>query len=91
MNNYPNNLTAIEGVSSRTPSSYLRKAEIAKLFGVSTRTIENWTASGRIPVYRFGARLNRYRIGEVEEAVKAFRRHAVTLRGKIKTRSHIPN
>jgi phage terminase Nu1 subunit (DNA packaging protein) len=39
------------------PPEFVRKAEIARRFGVTTRTITSWYSMG-LPVVKVGARLN---------------------------------
>jgi excisionase family DNA binding protein len=46
---------------------YVKKTELAKLLGVSSRTIDTWVAKRMIPVMAISPRLHRYDV----EAVKA--------------------
>ena len=43
--------------------------QLADYFKVTTRTIANWRASGRIPFQRINARVIRYRLSQVEAAL----------------------
>jgi len=59
--------------SAQTPHRKLfRKQEIARLLGVSQRTIDNWTRQKRIPVHRFSSRLIRYDLEKVQRALDKF-------------------
>lgn len=43
----------------------------AEVFGVTPRTIRNWAAAGRFPLYRLpGGRTLRVRIDEIEDSLK---------------------
>jgi len=43
--------------------------QLADYFKVTTRTIANWRASGRVPFWRINARVIRYSLSEVEAAL----------------------
>lgn len=45
------------------------KREIARRYAVSTRTVDNWIASRLIPVLRFGPRLVRFPVREVDRVL----------------------
>jgi excisionase family DNA binding protein len=49
---------------------YLRKREIARLLCVSPRTIDKWVMDRRIPFIRMNARLNLYRLRDVQKALE---------------------
>ena len=50
----------------------LSKREIAAVFGVSPRTIENWIAQKRIPLLKLSARLTRFSLPKVEAALNRY-------------------
>ena len=54
----------------------LNPKELAAYLGVSTRTIQNLTSSGRIPCVRVGSKLPRYSIAAVVEALEEQRRRS---------------
>ena len=43
--------------------------ELASYLGVTTKTIFNWRAKGRVPFWRINPRLIRYKLSEVEAAL----------------------
>jgi len=43
--------------------------QLADYFKVTTRTIANWRASGRVPFWRVNPRVIRYLLSEVEAAL----------------------
>ena len=43
--------------------------QLADYFKVTTRTIANWRASGRVPFWRVNPRVIRYSLSEVEAAL----------------------
>ncbi len=45
------------------------KRVIARIFGVSERTIENWVAQRKIPFLRIGHRTMKFRIADVRRAL----------------------
>lgn len=69
------------GAGVKKLDTYARKFltvyELAHETGMSERLVRRLTALSVIPVYRFSAKCVRYRLGEVEEAVKAFRHGGV--------------
>jgi excisionase family DNA binding protein len=60
MINENNREQTLDGASERL----LKKAELAKRLGVSTRTIDDWQRRGRIAYFKIG-RSARYRWGDV--------------------------
>ena len=58
----------IESISKRL----LSKKELARAFGVSTRTIDNWIAQKRIPFLRLSARLIKFNAARVELALARY-------------------
>jgi excisionase family DNA binding protein len=54
------------------PKRLLSKRELAQVFGVSKRTIENWLAQKRIPQLRLSARLTRFSLPKVEAALARY-------------------
>jgi excisionase family DNA binding protein len=47
------------------PCPYLEKKEVADLFQVSCRTIDNWMAKGYLPYYKLG-RIIRFKLCDIE-------------------------
>lgn len=47
-------------------SDWWSLAQTAEYHGVSGRTVRNWVAAGRLPAYRVGSRLLRFRRDDVE-------------------------
>ena len=45
--------------------------DTARHFKVTTRTVREWAAKGRIPVYRINARCFRFDLRAVRQALKA--------------------
>jgi excisionase family DNA binding protein len=43
--------------------------QLATYLGVTTRTIANWRAEGRVPFWRINPRVIRYTLSEVEAAL----------------------
>jgi excisionase family DNA binding protein len=54
------------------PRIYVSVAESAEYLGVTTRTIRQMIADGRLRGYRSGTRLVRLRIDEIDAALKPF-------------------
>jgi predicted DNA-binding transcriptional regulator AlpA len=53
---------------STTPRKFLSNRQSAERHGVCTRTVDRWSAEGRLPKpYRFGPRIKRWASDEVEE------------------------
>ena len=52
------------------PSKYLTPQELAKYFNVPVGTIFSKTSRGELPVTRFGKRLPRYRVSDIEAWLK---------------------
>ena len=52
-------------------NTLLSTRELAEVLGVSTRTVSTWSAAGRIPRVRLGARTIRYELGAVLKAVRS--------------------
>ncbi len=49
---------------------YVRKAELAKMLGVSPRTIDNWLAKRMIPVIATSLRLHLFDVEAVKGALR---------------------
>lgn len=49
---------------------FVRKAELARLLGVSLRTVDNWLALRTIPYVAVSPRLHLFNVQEVEEALR---------------------
>lgn len=55
-----------------TTSDILRPGEAAKMLGVSTRTLANWTDQGRLQAIRLpGTGYRRYRRADIEALIAA--------------------
>jgi excisionase family DNA binding protein len=65
-------ISALKNGDESMPKRLLSKKELAKLLGVSTRTIENWLAAKRIPRLRLSARLTRFSLPRVEAALARY-------------------
>jgi predicted DNA-binding transcriptional regulator AlpA len=61
-----------DGTEAATPKRLLSKRELAAIFGVSQRTIENWLAEKRIPRLQLSARLQRFSLPKVEAALARY-------------------
>jgi len=57
-----------------SPEALLTRRELARLCKVSTRTIDNWVAAGRLPVIRHSARCVRFCWREVLNAFRDAKR-----------------
>jgi excisionase family DNA binding protein len=61
--------------NSRSASEYtpqlLTKRELANTLKVTTRTIETWVASGRIPAIRISPRCVRFELGAVLNHIRS--------------------
>ena len=69
--------TCTASKSETAPSlAFATKAQIAKGVRVSTKTIETWVRERRIPAYKVG-RTIRFKLDEVEAALRAFRTDSV--------------
>jgi excisionase family DNA binding protein len=49
---------------------FVRKAELARLLGVSLRTVDDWLARRLIPYVAVSSRLHLFNVQEVEEALR---------------------
>lgn len=56
---------------NRPAQKYVSKPDLAAMFGVTPRTIDNWAAEGKIRGYRLG-RTVRFSLAEVEAAMVPF-------------------
>ena len=57
---------------SATPKRVLTKREVAAVYGVCQRTVDNWVAQKRIPRLRLSARLTRFSLPKVEAALARY-------------------
>jgi excisionase family DNA binding protein len=64
--------TAPAGPNRATRRRYVKPAEAAEYLGVTTRTIRQMIADGRLTGYRSGARLVRLDLDEIDAAMKPF-------------------
>jgi len=55
-----------------SPRGLLSKKEVAKILGVSPRTIETWLSQRRIPQLRLSARLTRFDLPKVLAALDRY-------------------
>lgn len=53
-------------MSTKSPPVYVSPLEAAIYAQVSSRTVRRWIAEGRLPAKRFGPRLIRVRLADVE-------------------------
>lgn len=51
------------------PPGAMTTADVATRYQVTTRTVANWRASGKIPFMRITTRCIRYKIADVEAAL----------------------
>jgi excisionase family DNA binding protein len=58
-------------IQSNGAEKPLTSAQLAEHLSVTTRTIANYRAQGRIPFWRINARNIRYRLSDVERALSA--------------------
>ena len=65
-------ISVINQTNDGTQKRLLSKKELARLLGVSPRTIENWLAEKRIPHLRLSARLTRFNLAKVEAALMRY-------------------
>lgn len=56
-----------------SPGALLTRRELAKLCKVSTRTVDNWVAAGKLPLLRIGRRCVRFSLPEVLQVLKGER------------------
>lgn len=54
-----------------SPEALLTRRELAKLCKVSTRTVDNWVSSGKLPLIRLSRRCVRFSLPEVIRTLKA--------------------
>lgn len=55
--------------SATAPAALSTTQDVARHCQVTTRTLANWRASGRVPFVRITARCIRYRLADVEKAL----------------------
>jgi len=60
-------------VALKAADAMLTKDEIAKHFGITVRTVENWMTQGYVPYLRFG-RAVRFSLADVPQLVPKYRR-----------------
>jgi excisionase family DNA binding protein len=60
-------------VALKTADAMLTKEEIAKYFGITVRTVENWMTQGYLPYLRFG-RAVRFSLADVQRHVEKHQR-----------------
>lgn len=53
------------------PETLLTRRELAKLCKVSTRTVDNWVSSGKIPLLRISRRCVRFSLADVVLTLKS--------------------
>ena len=61
--------TAATALGVPLPKTLISKRELAAILGVSERTIENWLAEKRIPRLQLSARLQRFNLPKVLNAL----------------------
>ncbi|MGB3285314.1 helix-turn-helix domain-containing protein [Mycolicibacter algericus] len=65
-------MSSSPGKSNKVPSGYLSIAQSAEYLGVTTRTIRQMIADGRLTGYRSGTRLVRLRYSDIDAAMQPF-------------------
>ncbi|AYE95359.1 hypothetical protein C0J29_11725 [Mycobacterium paragordonae] len=55
-----------------TRQRYITQAEAAEYLGVTSRTVRQMIADGRLRAYRSGTRVVRLRVDEIDAAMKPF-------------------
>ncbi|WP_081283071.1 excisionase family DNA-binding protein [Mycobacterium asiaticum] len=55
-----------------TRQRYITQAEAAEYLGVTSRTVRQMIADGRLRAYRSGSRLVRLRLDEIDAAMRPF-------------------
>jgi excisionase family DNA binding protein len=68
----------LEGINLPYPRP-MTKAELAEFLGVSPRTVDNYVSARRIPFIKLGPRLVRFRLADVERALKRYTISEVSL------------
>ena len=58
---------ATKAGSREEPIKLLNRKEAAALLHVSTKTIKEWTLSGRLPQLKFGHRTSRYKLSDIRK------------------------
>ncbi|HET7356890.1 MAG TPA: helix-turn-helix domain-containing protein [Nocardioidaceae bacterium] len=48
------------------PQKYLSLGDVAAMYGVTTRTVRQWVAEGRLPAKRINARCIRVRVDDAD-------------------------
>lgn len=48
-----------------TAGGYLTKPEVARMFRITPRTLDQWQAAGRLPFFKLG-RTVRYKLSDIE-------------------------
>jgi excisionase family DNA binding protein len=57
----------------------MTKAELAEYLGVSPRTVDNYVSGRKIPFIKLGSRLIRFRLADVDRALKRYTVEEVSL------------
>ncbi|WP_324666449.1 helix-turn-helix domain-containing protein [Mycobacterium canetti] len=60
------------GPMTSPPNRYITIAEAATYLGVTSRTVRQMIADGRLRAYRSGRRLVRLRLDEIDAAMRPF-------------------
>jgi excisionase family DNA binding protein len=60
-------------VALKTADAMLTKPEVAKHFGITVRTLENWMTQGYVPYLRFG-RVIRFSLADVQRHAEKYHR-----------------
>jgi DNA-binding transcriptional regulator YiaG len=58
-------------IAEHEESLFVKKAELARSLGVSTRTVDTWVAKRMIPYLAVSPRLHLFNVKEVEGALRA--------------------
>jgi excisionase family DNA binding protein len=67
-----------EGIDIPYPRP-MTKAELAEYLGVSPRTVDNYVSGRKIPFIKLGSRLIRFRLADVDRALKRYTVEEVSL------------
>ena len=60
------NINGQRGENARTNQQYATKADVARMFQVTVRTIDSWIARGLVPFRKIG-RTVRFSLDEIEQ------------------------
>jgi hypothetical protein len=64
-------MSNVSGLPVPEPEAYVTEAEMARLLGVSSRTLRTWRSNGEVPYETWGARMVRYQPSRTIAAARA--------------------